>query len=142
MQGPCLGFSITRNTGWQPIRLDAAMAFVSPRSAPHGLRCLEFIRLETASDFSVLVKMTVINHATLFCSWEREKTFILFLKTIHLIVCFPFPPGQNWIQLMMNAKLWTSSSFTPFVMKPTRLQAFYAEVSSMCFQILSLGKFK
>lgn len=118
MQGPWLGFSVTCNTGWQPIPQDAALTFVSPRSAPRGVRCLEYIKPETASDFSVLVKMTVINHETLFCSWEREKTFILFLKTFHLIVCFPFPPGQNWIQFMTDPKPWTSASFTsPLVVR-------------------------
>ena len=56
----------------------------------------EFIKLEIESDFSVWVKMTMINHTTLFCNWEREKTFILFLKTIHLIVS---PEGNSGPEL-------------------------------------------
>lgn len=142
MQGPWLGFSVTCNTGWQPIPLDAALTFVSPWSAPRGVRCLEFIKLETASDFSVLVKMTVINHETLFCSWEREKKFILFLKTFHLIVCFPFPPGQNWIQLMMNPKTVDLLVLHSLCDEAHLSLGFSCRSLFYVFSVLSLGEFK
>ena len=106
------------------------------------MQCLEeFIELETESDLSVLVKMTVINRTTLFYNREREKAFILLIKTIHLIVSFPFPLGQNWTHCMTSPKPWASPSFTPSVTNPNNLQTFCSEVSYV-FSFLSLGEFK